>query len=87
MNPTLTSEQLSALEREHGGPIRVDAEGSSYVLMSLDAYRSIMGVGTEAEFAESVTALRAAMEEVRAGQTRPYKEALEELAMRHGISR
>lgn len=86
MSPTLTSEQLSALERENGGPIRLDAAGSAYVLMSLDAYRSMLGVGTDEEFAESVSALRAAMEEVRAGKTRPYKEALEELAARHGIS-
>lgn len=86
MNPALTSEQLSALERENGGPVRVDAPGSAYVLMSLDTYRSIMGIGSDEEFAESVAALRAAMDDVRAGRTRPYQEALQELAARHGIS-
>jgi PHD/YefM family antitoxin component YafN of YafNO toxin-antitoxin module len=86
MNPSLTNEQLTALERENGGPIRLEAGGAAYVLMSLDAYRSMMGIGTDEEFEESVAVLRAAMDDVRAGKTRPYREALEEIAARHGIS-
>jgi len=87
MAPRITAEQREALDKEQGGPIEVEADDGTFVLMSIDAYRSLMGVETDADFHASVAALRAGMEDVRAGKTRPLKDALDDLATRHGISR
>jgi hypothetical protein len=87
MAPKLTDEQRLALDREQGGPIPVEADDGTYVLMSIDAYRAMMGVGTDVDFGASVASLRAGMEEVRSGKTRPLVDALDHLAARHAISR
>ncbi len=87
MAPKLTPELQSAVEQEHGGPVYVEAEGSTYILMSIDAYRSLAGVESDDDLADSVVHLKAAMEQVRRGQTRPLRDAVDAIAARHGFSR
>jgi hypothetical protein len=87
MAPKLTTEQRQALDQEQGGPVRVDAEDGTYILMSLDAYRAMMGVEGDVDFDASVAAIRAGLADVRSGRSRPLKDALDDLAARHGISR
>jgi len=87
MTPKLTSELKAAVEQQHGGPIRVEAEGAAFILMSIDAFRSLMGVGDDTDLAQSLAAIQRGMEDVRAGRTRPAHDVLDELAARHGIPR
>lgn len=87
MAPKLTDEQRHALVEQRGGPVRVEADDGTYILMSIDAYRAMMGVESDADFAASVAAVRAGMEEVRAGKTRPLKDALDDIAAHYGIPR
>ena len=87
MAPKLTAEQRHALQIQQGGPISVESEDGTYILMSIDFFRAVMGVGADADFDVSIAAVRAGMEDVRAGRTRPLKDALDDLGARHGVSR
>jgi PHD/YefM family antitoxin component YafN of YafNO toxin-antitoxin module len=87
MAPRITSEQREALDREQGKPICLEDEGGTYVLMSADAFRAMMGVESESDMAQSVAAIRAGLDDVAAGRSRPLTEALNDLATRHGLSR
>jgi hypothetical protein len=73
--PVLTSEQQAALQARRGF-----VQGSSYVLMSIDVYREMLGVGDDEEFAASIKAVEEGLADVAAGRTRPYREVLAELA-------
>lgn len=78
--PELTSEQQSALQHNHGF-----VQGGSYVLMTVDMYREMMGVGTDAELAESLSAINAAMQEIEAGRSLTLEEAQQKLDSRYGV--
>jgi hypothetical protein len=47
----------------------------------------VMGVGTDQEFQESVAVLRRGYDQLQTGQTRPVKDALDDLGKRYGLSR
>ena len=78
--PELTSQQQEALQQNHGF-----VQGPSYVLMSIDVYREMMGVGSDAELAESLAAIDEGMADVRAGRTLSLEEAIRQLNEKHGI--
>ena len=78
--PTLTTEQQQALEQSHGF-----FRGSSYVLMSLDRYRELMGVGTDEELASSMQAIAEAMQDFDAGRSIPLEEAQRRLDQKYGV--
>ncbi|MBX9791798.1 MAG: hypothetical protein K2Y37_22985 [Pirellulales bacterium] len=85
--PELTPELRAAVDDVQGGPLFVEAEGSTYIVMSVDAYRSLAGVESDEDLADSVAHLQAAMEQVRRGDTQPLDTVLDEIAARHGLSR
>ena len=74
MTVRLSTELQQALDDNRGF-----VQGSSYVLMSIDLYRDMMGVGSDAELAVAVKAIEEALADVEAGRTRPYKDVLAEL--------
>jgi len=78
----LNAETEAAIEAQHGGPLSVSGQRSDYVVMRMDVYRDIMGVGSDEEFAASVAAVREGLADVRAGRTRVAREFLEELGDR-----
>jgi hypothetical protein len=82
-HPHLTPETEAAVEAQQGGPLPLAGERSQYVVMRMDVYRELMGVGSDEAFAASVAAIREGMEDVRAGRTRPAREFLEELGRAH----
>ncbi len=61
-------------------------QGPSYVVMSIDIFRDMMGVGTDEEMAASVVALKRSMEEARAGETRLMTDALDDLGRKYEVS-
>ena len=80
----LTDEQRQAVEQHHG-VLQVDGGEGKYIIMSIDLYRDMMGVGTDEQLAASVAALEKSMQEVRAGQTRPLTDALDDLGRKHEV--
>jgi hypothetical protein len=86
MTPRLTEEQRQAVD-SHEGCVEVEDAQGKCVLMSIEVFHDVMGVGTDREFQESVAALRRSYEQVQQGRTRPVKDALDDLGKRHGPSR
>lgn len=82
MQPQTLHELERALQ-ESGGVVCE----SSFVIMTIEVYRQIMGVGTDEELAASVAGLRDSMAEARQGKTRPLTEALDDLGRKYEISR
>ncbi|MCH9652578.1 MAG: hypothetical protein K0U86_08750 [Planctomycetes bacterium] len=78
INPQLTEEQRQALDQSHG-LVEVDEEGRKYVLMSVEVYRDIMGVGTDEELGASLKAIQEGLADIDAGRTRPFRDVLAEL--------
>jgi len=81
----LTDEQRQAVDSHHGY-LEVEGGGSRYVVMSIQAYREMMGVGSEAEYQASLAAIREGVEDIDAGRTRPVDDFLHDLDRRHGLS-
>lgn len=84
MKPRLTDQQRQAVDQEHGF-LEVESAGETYVLMSMQMYRNMMGVGTEAEYQASLRAIREGLADVEAGRTRPAAEFFSEFDQQHGI--
>jgi len=78
LKPRLTEEQRNALDQHHG-LVEVDEEGRKYILMSIEIYRDMLGVGTDEELAASLKALDEGLADVDAGRTRPFRDVLSEL--------
>ncbi|MBW3538865.1 MAG: hypothetical protein KY476_01210 [Planctomycetes bacterium] len=70
----LTDEQQRVLEECHGF-----VRGQTFVLLSKDTYRRMMGLESDAELAESLKAVERGLADVNAGRTRPYEDVLHEL--------
>ena len=85
MTPKLTQEQQEAIEERKGGPVRVQGTDAAwYVLLSVDNYRALLGdKPEEQETAEAVEGIRAGLDAVREGRTRPFIEALDDLGRKH----
>lgn len=77
-NPQLTEEQRQALDHSHG-LVEVEEEGRKYLLMSVEVYRDIMGVGTDEELRASLKAIQEGLADIDAGRTRPFRDVLAEL--------
>jgi hypothetical protein len=85
MSANSTLEIQEFVEQQHGGPIHLT--GTDVVLMSVDVYREIMGVGTEAELQASLQGIHAGWKAVQEGRTRPFREALNELGQKYETQR
>lgn len=80
MRPKLTKEQRQAIDT-HEGCVEVEDSQGKCVLMSIEVFREVMGVGTDREFQESVAALQRGHEQLQKRQTRPVKDALDYLGV------
>jgi hypothetical protein len=81
----LAPETEAAVEAQHGGPLSCTGQRSQYVVMRMDVYRELMGVGSDEEFAASLAAIHEGLADVRAGRVRPAREFLEELGRTHEV--
>jgi hypothetical protein len=79
----LTEQQRQAVEQH--GFLELESAGSAYVLMSMQVYRDMMGVGSEAEYQASLAAVREGLADVEAGRTQPAEDFFREFDRRHGI--
>jgi PHD/YefM family antitoxin component YafN of YafNO toxin-antitoxin module len=86
MMTRLTDEQTQAVD-EHDGFLEVEGGGAVYVLMSMQVYREMMGIGSEAEYRASIEAIREGLADVEAGRTRPIDDFFQDLDGKHGLPR
>jgi predicted transcriptional regulator len=78
MTHKLNSDIERAVEQNHGF-MQVEGQRTSYVVMSIDAYREMMGVGSDEELAASLKAIDEGLADIEAGRTRPFRDVLAEL--------
>ena len=78
MKPRLTAEQQNAVDQNQGC-LEVEGGHGKYIIMSIDLYREMMGVGTDEEMTESLKAIEEGLADIDAGRTRPFHDVLDEL--------
>ncbi len=72
---------------EHRGCLRVKGDQTSYIVMSMEAFRDMMGVGTDEELKASLEAIEQGLADVNAGRTRSMDAFFTEFDARHGDHR
>ncbi len=78
MTPKLTDEMRQALEQSHGF-LKIEGDGGSCIVMTMQVYRDMMGVATDEDLEASLKAIEQGHADVEAGRTRPFREVLAEL--------
>ena len=78
MTPKLSNDLEQAVQHSHG-VLRVEGHQESYVVMTVQAYRELSGVGTDAEMAAALQAIQEGLADIDAGRTRPFREVMAEL--------
>lgn len=85
MKLQLTDEQKKAVAQHHGF-VEVDGSEDSYVVLSRQVFREMMGVGSDDEYLASLKAIEEGLSDVAAGRTRSMQDFFSEFDRRHGIS-
>jgi hypothetical protein len=86
INTQLPSENEAAVAAQHGGPVAVPGHQEEHVVMTMTAFREMMGVGTEEAFEKSVAELRLSLAQAAAGKFITVEEARQKLMTKHGAS-
>ena len=84
MTPRINEEVDKALHEHHGF---VEAEGTDgkVIVMSMQVYRELMGVGSDEELAASLKAIAEGMADVEAGRTVQMEKVFRELDKKYGV--
>jgi hypothetical protein len=82
----LTEEQLHAVDQHHGF-LEVEGGGTVYVVMSMQVFREMMGVGSQSAYEASLEAIREGLADVDAGRTRPINEFFQDFDRKHDLPR
>ena len=80
----LSQELEQVVEAQHGCAM-LSGDEQSYVLMRLDVYRELLGVGSDEEYEASLQAIRRGWEDVQAGRTVPMDDFFQELRQKYGL--
>ena len=80
----LTEELRQAVD-SHRGFLEIDAGDSTYVVMSMNVFREMMGVGSDDEYQASLRAIADGWVDVQAARSRPLDEFLREFDRKHEI--
>ena len=78
MTPKLSNDLQQAVQQNHGFT-EAEADGAKFVVMSMEFYRDMMGIGTDEQLAASLFAVDRGIEDVKAGRTRPFRDVIAEL--------
>ena len=88
MNPRLSdAHDIERAVQQNHGVTEADGENTTYVVMSIDLYREVMGIGSDEDLEDSLRCIRKGLADVEAGRTMPADEFFEQFDKRHGISR
>jgi hypothetical protein len=84
MAPRINEEIRRALNEQHGF---VQAEGADgkVIVMSMQVYREMMGIGSDEEMADSLKAIEEAVADIEAGRTVPMDQVFQELDKKYGV--
>ena len=87
MAPKISDELQKAVEQQAGGPVEVEVEveGISYVLMSVEVYRALLGdlPDDDQDYAECVEGIRRGLTSMERGEGIPLNEAFEAVRQKH----
>jgi len=81
----LAPETEAVVLAQHGGPVTVPGSQENYVVMTMQAYRELLGIGTEEEYQASLDSLRKSLADVEAGRTTDADEFFDELERRYEV--
>jgi predicted transcriptional regulator len=84
MSTQLTDGQKQAL-RENDGFVQVDDADEPCLLISMQAFREMMGVGSADEYQASLDAVEAGIADIEAGRTVPMASFFKDFDRRHGL--
>ena len=85
MVPKLSNDIEQAVQQNHGH-LQVQGQQTNYVVMSIGAYREMMGVD-DPELAASLKAIEEGLADVEAGRTRPFRDVFAELGPHDALQR
>jgi PHD/YefM family antitoxin component YafN of YafNO toxin-antitoxin module len=86
MTTRLTEDQRQAVDQHHGF-LEVEGGGAAYVVMSMQVFREMMGIGSEASYQASLAAIREGLADVEAGRTQPIDDFFQDLTRKHDVPR
>jgi hypothetical protein len=84
MTPRINQELDKALH-EHHGFVQAEGTDGKVIVMSMQVYRDLMGVGSDEELAASLKAIDQAMADLDAGRGIPLQDARRRLDEKHGV--
>lgn len=84
MTPRLTEEQRQAVDA-HQGFLEVEGGDGKYIVMSIQVFRDMMGVGTDEDYQASLQAIEEGLTDIEAGRMRPMAQVFRELDDKHGV--
>lgn len=80
-----SNDEINRALSEHHGFVQAEGADGKVIVMSMQVYREIMGVGTDEEMADSLRAIDEAMAEIEAGRTVPMDQVFRELDEKYGV--
>ncbi len=86
MTPKLPDELNRALD-EHHGFLKAEGERGKVIVISMQLFREMMGVGSDEQLAESVKAIEEGLADIEAGRTVPMEQVFRELDEKYGVHR
>jgi hypothetical protein len=78
---SITPETENFLQQQ-GGPLQIAGSQGKYVVMRLDVYDAMLGIGEDEE-AETLASVRRGLADVDAGRTHEAQEVLAQLRSRY----
>lgn len=82
--PMLPIEIEAAVAAQHGGPVTVPSRQGEHIVMSMAAYRDMLGIGTDEEFDRSIHDLKLSLAQAAAGETLSLDEVRQKLTEKYG---
>ena len=82
--PIIPVDLEAAVALHHGGPVTVPGQQGDLVVMTVEIFRDMMGVGSDADFAASVASLRTSLAQATAGKSIALDEAVQRLNQKYG---
>jgi hypothetical protein len=82
--PILPIEIEAAVAAQRGGPITVPSREGQHVVMSMAAYREMLGIGTDELFDESVRDLKISLAQAAAGETLSVEKVRQAFTDKYG---
>lgn len=79
------NENITDALKAHHGLIETRSEEGKVVVMTMDVYRELLGIGNEEELQESIHAIQTAMKEVEEGKTNSVDEVFASLEQKYGV--